>query len=363
MFMKHLAAASIAGWLSPGWCEPSARADVRTPALEAAACDPIPTENARSLTTDEIDALLRSVRAVDASLENVSATFNVSIYVNTGPILRPSPWVDQFRPVDGSAHGELSWQRLGDAERVHMRYDVPSAAQRGVLEPRTLYRDSEIHCTVWHRTYQALIEPRTEFAAAPVPHDLLYPARLHRPLDELIQISAGVEGFQLGDGLSLLRIDYSVGDQPIPIDVVIDEDLGTIVEWRCPEWKSQCLIAWDTLDGDAPVPVYMCNTVYADQRAAEVRNQVEFETIDFELGALSEPPELALPAKTRVTDYRAGLDLPPRAYVIEPEGQVRAVPVVPPAREIPPAGRVGVWTGTVALVGLIALFRLHQPRH
>lgn len=363
MSMRHLAATSISGWFSLGWCEDWARADVQAPEPAAVACDLIPTDGARPLTTDEIEDLLRSVQAVEVSLENVSATFDVSIYVNTGPIPRRSPWVDQFRPVGGSARGELSWQRLEDAEQLHMQYDVPPAAQRGVLEPRTVYRDSEIHATIWHRTYQALIEPRTDFLAAPIPHDLLYPARLRKPLGELIDLCEGVEGFQLGDGLSLLRIEYLVGHQPILIDVVIDEAPGTTVEWRCPEWRSRSVIAWEALDGDALVPVYMCNTVLADQRAAEIRKPVEFETIDFDFGAMTEPPMLTLPPKTGVADYRAGLDLPPRTYIVEPDGGVRMAPAVSPPREIPPVARVGVWAGTIALVGFIALFRLHQHPH
>ncbi|MBW7904606.1 MAG: hypothetical protein LC135_08320 [Phycisphaerae bacterium] len=185
---------------------------------------------------EERQDVLTKILAQQAHLEQVSASFDVTVEIDTAQVQNLKPcWAAPilYRLTDSTVRGAIDWHRdaASNKERVDIRFDVPPESAMDYFMDRILVDDGQRQVEGYLSSRQLLVTWSRPLATWPVPSDFLYPCG-RANLETVADDWSAIDVFRRDTGDFVIRFSPRSNPQTLIEAVVSPEWDYAITSWR-----------------------------------------------------------------------------------------------------------------------------------
>jgi hypothetical protein len=185
---------------------------------------------------EERQDVLNKILAQQALLEQVSASFDVTVEISTAEVQAHKPcWAAPilYRLADSTVRGAIEWHRdaKGNKERVDIQFDLPPESAMDYFMDRVLVDDGRRQIEGYLSSRQLLVTWSRPLATWPVPSDFLYPCG-RANLEAVAENWSAIDVFRQESGDFVIRFRPKSNPQTVTEAVVSPEWDYAITSWR-----------------------------------------------------------------------------------------------------------------------------------
>lgn len=291
------------------------------------------------LSNEETERVITGATAFQSQQSALTASFTLSVQRQAGTRM----------------NGQMVWMRMGNRERLSIRWDNDGSSPGDPFLDRDLFRDGDKFVARYLPNSVLISDGPIPFY--PTPADLLS-VGVRKTLRELVEEGASVTGVREGEEITLTIVRPQIGPSGTTITATLREDLDyCITEWSCPGCARSAKLEWRRADDGTVQPVAI---------EYKANDQLPNWTLTVDDWAYVTPPvnEITFqvePGMLIKDILEADANGRPSIYTIDSTGGRQDV-VLLKHRKTKPASQPAILGGTLGIIGMAVGLRLWLAR-